>query len=199
MARYRTEGSLGTVSPAGTVGPTPCRNRAPGYLEGVPGQAIARGLTKLMRETCGVEEVVLFWADGGNVRQLAEGVGVSRGWMATQLKKLALKLGEEVGEDFVAMRAESLEQENLDDAEDVEPDRDAIQKAKLVIEQRHRIAAALDPKTWGEKGAAPPVNIFSTGDLHLLAVSDPNVAREAKQRFLATQPAPKALPSGQEK
>jgi len=190
-------GSFGTVFPAGTVDPTPCKNRASGYLEGVPGQPMWRTFDKLVRETVGWDALGEMYADGEYITVIAERFGVSRSWLSPRLHK-RLRALREKGVDYYVMRGEALEERNAQDAQDVPAERDEIAKAKLVIEQRHRLAVAADPATWGDKPNAAPIQILSTGDLHLLAVSDPNVAREARQRFLQSQPAPKALPSGQE-
>lgn len=106
-------------------------------------------------------------AKGRTFKSVAQELGIN---YTTFMKVLATDKVRPVMADARKARATVLMDETLAIADEVEPERDQIQKAKLRIETRQALARADDPERYApERSAGVTVNV-NVGELHLDAL-----------------------------
>ena len=143
----------------------------------MPGQPMKRAAFKKLDEL-GIEMVAQLVASGWSVKKLCEAEGLSSsyffyGW----IKKCGYrpKLDE-----ARKMRAEILAEGAVEIADEVEPRRGAVSKAKLQIDARKWMAARLDPDRFSSNTNGPAVQV-TIGELHLAALKSVNARKKAER------------------
>lgn len=123
----------------------------------------------------GVDRIIERVAEGESIKDIAAGLGISRSFLSWKINAIP-----GVKERLVQarkVRADKWGEEALEIADNVEPDPNQINKAKMRIETRKWLAGVDDPDRFGTKQAQ--VNI-SLGGLHLDALRKVQAELSAK-------------------
>jgi len=120
----------------------------------------------------------------------------SRPWLNIQLRHKRMR---EAYTEAQQLSADVWQEKAQFNAENATADRDVINLAKLRVDFAMRMAAIRNRAVYGETPASgPTTNIVSLGTLHLQAVSDPGLIKQAKAALetrLAAERERKALPA----
>jgi hypothetical protein len=148
----------------------------------------------------GLPRVFARIADGETLASLAREFGCSRQYLTKLLERPAH------AERFAAAKREAagaLEEKAQETIELAPVERDSLRKAELQAGIYKWRAGLASPATHGDKAPQHTTNVLSLGELHLKAVSDPELIRQAREAFekrtglQVGAPRPPALPAGE--
>ena len=133
----------------------------------MPGMPFRRDLKLRIAKAGGWERVIERIADGETVAAIAREFKCSRSFFSRMLHEDEARSALAKAARVEAMDAWADEVKEI--ADNVPPERDHIQKAKLQIDSRLSLAASFAPETYGKKADAPQVHL-TINQLHIDAL-----------------------------